>query len=189
MNKRSLLLGLAVAAAAQLAVPAWMIVGHERTLREGQVFKFRTQPVDPADAFRGRYVWLRLEPDAVKLTGPDQWRHNQKAFAVLGTDASGFARVQRLARGKPADEPSVLVRTMWTDLEKQEVRIIWPGLERYYMTESQAPAAEAAYLKYNRATNHACHITVRVRGAQAVIENLFIENQPIQAWLRAQPGQ
>ena len=38
MNKRCLLLGLAAAAAAQLAVPAWMIVGHERTLRDGQVF-------------------------------------------------------------------------------------------------------------------------------------------------------
>ena len=55
MNKRNgILLGLVVVAAAQLAVPAWMIAGRELTLREGQVFKFRTRPVDPADAFRGR---------------------------------------------------------------------------------------------------------------------------------------
>ena len=64
MNKRIWILAIfALAAVTQLAAPARMIWRHERTLREGRVFLFHTRPVDPADAFRGRFVWLGLEPD------------------------------------------------------------------------------------------------------------------------------
>ena len=187
MNKRSAMLaGFVLLAALQLAVPGWMILGHERTLREGRVFKFRTRPVDPIDAFRGRYVWLALAPDTVKTANITQWRYNQKAFAVLGTGEDGFATVKRLEARRPADEPSAPVRTTWPDTQQGVVHISWQGLDRYYMTEGKAPAAEAAYRDHSRTTNHTCHVTVRVDDTQAVIENLFIENKPIRDWLREQ---
>jgi uncharacterized membrane-anchored protein len=189
MNKRYWIwLAFAVVVVAQLAVPAAMILSHERTLKEGQVFKFKTRPVDPADAFRGRYVWLSLEPNAVKLPDANQWRYGRKAFAVLGTDSNGFAIITRLERTLPADKPAVRVRTMWADVKKGEVHIDWPGLDRYYMAESKAPAAETAYRKHSDRTNQACHVTVRIRGAQAAIENLFIEDRPIRAWLNEHKG-
>ena len=185
MNKRNLLLlGFAVVALAQLAVPAWMIVEHEGALQQGQVFKFRTRPVDPADAFRGRYVWLSLEPDAIRVPDVNNWAHDAKAFAVLGLDTNGFALVKRLDRAAPANEPAVAVRTLWPDAKDGVVHIAWPGLDRYYMTEGQAPAAETAYREHSRRTNQTCHVTVRVRGTRAVIENLFIDDQPIHDWLR-----
>src|SRR5262249_61542714 len=46
---------------AQIAVPVSMITRYEATLRRGTVFKGRTAPVAPVDAFRGRYVWFRLD--------------------------------------------------------------------------------------------------------------------------------
>ncbi len=189
MNKRNLLLlGFAVVVAAQLAVPAWLIIEREWTLREGQVFKFKTRPVDPADAFRGRYVWLGLEPTEVKVPDVNQWHYGQKAFAVLGTDSNGFAVVERLEREAPAGQPVVLVHAGWADSKKGELHLTWPGLDRFYMTERKAPAAEAAYRAHSLRTNQACHVTVRVRGRCAVIENLFIENQPIHAWLQEHKG-
>ena len=185
MHKRNLMLvGFALVAAAQLAVPTWMIVERERTLRDGQVFKFKTRPIDPVDAFRGRYVWLGLEPDAVKVPDVNAWSHDQKAFAVLGTDTNGFAIVERLERAAPAGQAAVPVRMGWSDIKKGEVHLVWPGLDRFYMTEAKAPAAETAYREHNRGANRACHVTVRVRGTCAVIENLFIDNQPIHDWLR-----
>lgn len=184
MNRRAwLLLGFAVAVVAQLAVPAWMILEHEGTLRCGQVFKFKTQPVDPADAFRGRYVWLQLEPDWVAMRALDEWRYGQKAYAVLGTDTNGFATVLRLEQDSPRDTPAIPVRVSWADAKERKTHIRW-NLDRYYMTEDQAPAAEHAYGEHNRRTNQTCHVTVRIRGQNAVIENLFIENQPIHAWLK-----
>ena len=189
MNKRNLLLlGFAVVVAAQLAVPAWLIIEREWTLREGQVFKFKTRPVDPADAFRGRYVWLDLEPNTLKVPDVNQWHYDQKAFAVLGTDSNGFAVVKRIEHSQPADAPAVPVRVSWWDIKKGELHITWTGLDRYYMTEKKAPAAEEAYREHNRRTKQDCHVTVRVRGSRAVLENLFVENQPIHDWLKAHPA-
>lgn len=63
MNRNLLLALLVVLAAAQLAVPASMIVQRETVLTQGRVYKFKTAPVDPVDAFRGRYVALRFEEE------------------------------------------------------------------------------------------------------------------------------
>ena len=189
MSKRKLLLfSFAAVVAAQLAVPAWMIIDRERTLRYGQVFKFRTRPVDPADAFRGRYVWLGLEPQAVKVPADSHWLYNQKAFAVLGADTNGFAVVKRLERCKPLNEPAVPVRTRWFDDKKGEANLDWSVLDHYYMEEGKAPGAEAAYWRHSNLTNRTCHVTVRVLGASAVIEDLFIEGQPVHEWLRKHPA-
>ena len=144
MNKRVwIIIVFAIMAAAQLAVPAWMICEREWTLRHGQLFKFKTQPVDPADAFRGRYIWLRLEPESVVTRAVNEWRSNQKAYAVLGTDTNGFAIVLRLEKTAPDALPALPIRVSWTDANKGATYIRW-NLDRYYMTEDQAPAAERA---------------------------------------------
>ena len=187
MNKRNLLLlGFAVVVAAQLAVPAWLIIEREWTLRDGLPFKFKTRPFDPADAFRGRYVWLDLEPNKVKMPNADQWLYGQKAFAVLGIDTNGFATVARLEYEAPADKVAVPVCAQWSDTNGN-VHISWTGLDRFYMTENKAPAAEEAYREHSRRTNQTCHVIVRIRGTRAVLENLFVENQPIHDWLKAHP--
>jgi len=179
VNKKALwLAAFALVAAAQLAVPAWMIVNRERMLRDGRQFRFRTQPVDPADAFRGRYVWVRLDPDRIAMKEVNQWEHNQRGYAVLATGTNGYAKVVRLDRTLPAVEPAIPVHINWTDVRKGEVFFSWP-LDRYYVEERKAPAAETAYRKHNRPTNDNCYVTVRVRGDDAVLENLFIDGKPI----------
>lgn len=189
MSKRNLLLlGFAVAVAAQLAVPAWLIIEHEWTLREGLVFKFKTRPIDPADAFRGRYVWLNLEPNPIHVPDINAWRYNQKAFAVLDLDTNGFANVVRLANEAPVDQVCVPVHVSWSDGRKGELHIAWTGLDRFYMTEAKAPAAETAYREHNRRKNAACYVSVRIRGSHAVLENLFIEDKPIHDWLKSHPS-
>ncbi|MCL5269750.1 MAG: GDYXXLXY domain-containing protein [bacterium] len=181
-KKPLLLLGLAAASLAQLAVPGWMIVRREITLREGELFKFSTAPVDPADAFRGRYVWLRLEPDRVTVPGGAAWPDNRRAYAVLAADANGFAKVIRLDPTLPSDAPAIPVRVLWSDSRTGEVHIRWP-LDRFYMEEKKAPAAEAAYRSRSRRDNRDCHVTVRVHDGNAVLENLFIDGQPIRDYL------
>lgn len=58
-------------------------------------------------------------------------------------------------------------------------------MDRFYMTELKAPAAERAYREHSSRGKQDCHVTIRVHGACGVIENLFIGDQPIQAWLKA----
>ena len=188
MHKRILsLLSFGLLVVVQLTVPAGMILDRERTLREGQLFKFKTRPIDPADAFRERYVWLSLEPSTVPYSSTNQpWGYNQKGFAVLATDTNGYACVKRLEHLRPAHETAVQVQVSdWGN--RNEAHLQWNGLDRYYMAEGKAPAAETAYRVHNLRTNQTCSVTIRVRGAHAVIENLFVDDQPIHAWLRAHP--
>ena len=184
-RNRLALTGFAVMALLQLAVPAWMIVDREWTLRHGQAFKFRTRPVDPVDAFRGRYVWVSLDPATVKVTEANAWHYGQKVFAVLATDPDGFASVDRLDRVRPEGLSALPVHIRHVDVQSGELRIDWEGLDRFYMNEAKAPDAESAYRQHSRTNNPSCHAVVRVRGARGVMENLFIEDQPIQDWLRA----
>jgi len=55
---------------AQLAVPGSLIWKREHTLRQGNVWKFRTAPVDPVDVFRGRYVALHFEVETQEISPP-----------------------------------------------------------------------------------------------------------------------
>ena len=185
-SKGILLLALGVTAAAQLAVPGWMIYQRERTLREGVQFKFRTQPVDPEDAFRGRYVWVRLEPDTANVRNAGRWESGQKAYAVLGVGSNGFATVVQLDAAPPAGASSVPVRVGWSESRERQVHFSWP-LDRYYMEERQAPAAETAYRQHSVRTNQDCYVTVRVRGDSAVLEDLFIAGKPIREFLATLP--
>lgn len=185
MSKLSLtLMAFLVVAIAQLSVPVSLIVNHELTIRKGTVFKFRTAPVDPSDPFRGRYVALQLEPETVGVPDGVAWKHNEKVYAVLESDTNGFTRVKRLDRSQPENEVALQVRIAWIDHQGKKVHIRWPGLDRYYMTETKAPEAESAYRAHSLRNNQSCHVTVRVRGTSGVVENLYVDNTPIQEWLR-----
>jgi uncharacterized membrane-anchored protein len=183
MNRLSFLLAAFVAVAAiQLAVPAWVIVRRELALRHGVQFKFRTEPVDPADVFRGRYVQLRLEPDRVTVPDCKRWQYNQRAYAILSADTNGFALVTGLQRTPPSGRHAIKVRVGWPDVNSSQVHFSWP-MDRYYMEESKAAAAETAYREHSSRTNRNCHITVMVRSGTAVIENLFIVDRPVRDYI------
>ena len=46
---------------AQWYVPSKMILDREDILKNGEEFKFLTQPIDPSDPFRGKYITLNSE--------------------------------------------------------------------------------------------------------------------------------
>ena len=80
-----------VVAVAQLAVAGGAIIRSELALRTGEVFRFRIQPVDPVDAFRGRYVAIRFALDRAPAPDGLELRHNQWVFVPLQVDSDGFA--------------------------------------------------------------------------------------------------
>jgi GDYXXLXY motif protein len=173
----------AVAATVQLAVPVGMIVQREATLRQGRAYKFRTRPVDPSDAFRGRYVWLGFEQDHAPWHGDALPVQGRKAYALIEESRDGYAVVQALTAKPP------------TTGEYLEVRVGYPGwgtnsgstyftlpFDRYYMEEGKAPAAERAYWQHqNRRgqTNENTYAVVRIRNGDSVLENLYVGGKPI----------
>jgi uncharacterized membrane-anchored protein len=176
MNKKLRLGCYLVVALAQVAVPATMIWGHERALTQGAVYIFRTQPVDPYDAFRGRYVRLRIEEDHAPLMSGMQIQPGQKVYALIEIGTNGFAKFSGVRTSPPSKEPYLTARARYAD--GTVVHLDLP-FDRYYMEESLAPAAEKAYRENShRGIQKAC-VSVRVLDGTGVLENLWIDDVSI----------
>jgi uncharacterized membrane-anchored protein len=167
---------LLIVAAGQLAVPATMILQREHTLRDGHAYKFRTQPVDPYDAFRGRYVALRLEPNTVPGTN---FEAGATVYVTLAEGSDGFVKFTGVSRERPVGQDYLKVKTGWSN----SVRL---PFDRFYMEEKAAPAAERAYREHSRQGGaRDAYVIVRVRDGSGVIENLYVAGQPIAEFARA----
>ncbi len=104
--KKAWLVTLAVIFAAQAGYVGNTIVQAERTLKTGTLYRFRTAPVDPYDAFRGRYVRLEFalenQHHPIKNTADcKDWHYGHRAWIQLTKDASHVARVISVVKTKP----------------------------------------------------------------------------------------
>jgi uncharacterized membrane-anchored protein len=165
----------------QLAVPVWMIANRELTLRNGKQFRFRAAPVDPYDAFRGRFVALQFSPNTAPVSVGEKLAMNQKVFAALAEDEQGFARIIKVTANRPSDAAYVQCRVSSTTASI--VYLQFP-FERYYMDETFAPAAEATYWEHSRREVREVYVTVRVKEGNAVLEELYIAGMPIREFLK-----
>jgi uncharacterized membrane-anchored protein len=164
-------------AAAQLAVPASLIWKRERTLKEGHVWKFRTAPVDPVDAFRGRYVALEFEVEAQEISPPANVASGRTVFVTLAPDIDGFARIDQVSLSAPPGNEF---------LEAQLVgKTVSLPFDKYWVTEREAPAAEAAYRVQSMREKRNAFVTVRVFKGDAALEQLYLDGLPLGEYLRA----
>lgn len=182
MNKLKYSLGFfAVLALAQISVPVYMIWHRETTLRDGRQFRFQTAPVDPYDAFRGRYVALQMAQNSAPISGHEKFAFNQKVFAHLEEDDKGFARIFKVTSEQPAGDAYVQCRV--STITDSVVYLQFP-FDRYYMDEAAAPAAEAAYFAHSRREVQDVYVMVRVKAGFAVAEELYIAGMPIREFLQ-----
>lgn len=183
-NRKLLYLAFALVALIQLAVPFQMIYGHEDVLNNGVKFKFKTQPVDPNDALRGKYIYLRYDAERVGMTNPKAWNYNDQIFARIGVNAAGYAKVISISKTAPADNSSYLkAKINYLPYEKGDhvVTLEFP-FDRFYMNENKAPQAESIYRNAtvetakNQSTTYAL---VAVKNGEAVIQDVKINEVSI----------
>jgi hypothetical protein len=180
MNKLRLIIFIAVALA-QITVPASMIWKRQRTLREGRLWKFRTAPVDPVDAMRGRYLSLRFEAEqfpSLKAMIP----YRDTVYVKLKEDADGFAVVDQLNETPIEGDDVVQAESLGWYEGKMHLKFVF---DRLWVTEASAPAAEKAYAEHSRREKVDAYATVRVTAGDAGIEDLYIAGQPLREYLRA----
>lgn len=167
-----------VVALVQLSVPASAVWNRHRTLKQGRVWKFKTAPVDPVDAFRGRYIALCFE--AEQLTQADNLSFGT-VYVTLKENAEGFAEVDHVTNKFESGDNVVSARGGYT------IRRISFPFDHYWVTEKDAVAADKAYAENSRRDKQNAYVTVRVRSGDAAIEELYIDNQPLKEYLRAHP--
>jgi len=181
------------AALVQLAVPGWMILQHERVLQRGEVFRFRTAPVDPRDPFRGEYVMLNFDAE----TGP--WKDpavegdlgNETTFALLETDTAGFALITQLLTDRPKQGSYLLVEKGYL-LNDTLVQMVSLPFDRFYLEEGDGAKTEDMLApQWDGETLSQplpAYALVRVYDGQAVIEDLIVGDRSIHDWLKDMPS-
>ena len=165
----------------QIATPLSTIARRELVLRNGQQFRFRTEPIDPYDAFRGRYVALRFEQAEVALPDGVRFKWDQKVYARIGEDDQGFATIAEVTAERPREGAYVVAQVRWRR-RNDVIRLDLP-FDRYYMDETAAPAAEDAYRRHSRGNRRDAYVTVRVKDGVAVLEELYLDGKPISEFL------
>ena len=175
MNQWRIIIFLLVASA-QIAVPASMILKRENTLRHGQVWKFKTAPVDPVDIFRGRYVSLAFDIGQEGVWHP--FTYGERFYLVLKEDTEGFAQIDRVSKDQPEGN-NVIEAKAGGSL----VAINLP-FNQYWVTERDARAADAAYRLESRRDKKNAYVAVRVLNGDAAIEQLYLDGLPLSEYLR-----
>ncbi len=169
-----------------LAVPASMIWQQERILRHGAVYRFRLQPVDPADAFRGRYLDLNLSIPEFPVADPSNYQYGQKAFVSLEKNKAGYAQFLDIHREAPANRDYLAVRV--DHVASGSVFLsLSDEVTRYYLNEKLAPLADKWYMELLSRTESEevpVSIDLRVRKGKALVERVYFEDTPVEEYIR-----
>jgi uncharacterized membrane-anchored protein len=185
MNQKITIPAFILMVIAQLYVPASMIFMKERVITEGTAYKFRTAPIDPNDPFRGKYVALFFNENAVEVEEATDWAMGEPLFASITTDSAGYAVIKSVSKTKPKGEEAYIKAYVEYSVPDSihRVYVRYP-FDRFYMEEFKAPVAETVYAEASRDSNQIAYALVMVRNGDAVVADIFIDNVSIREVIR-----
>ncbi len=169
-------------ALAQLIIPAKMILDQEAILKTGAAYKFRTQPIDPSDPFKGKYIYLNYEQNHVP-SNDSTWKRNEIVHVMLKQDSLGFVKATNVVRDEPESTAYVTAKIDWYNAHEQMVYFTYPFNE-FYMNETKAYDAEIAYNEAQQdSLPNDTYALVHVLKGEGVLENVFINDIPISKYV------
>lgn len=171
----------------QLFIPAQMILNQESILKTGTAYKFKTQPVDPNDPFKGKYISLNYEINSFK-TNDSLWQRNELIYVYLKTDSLGYAKIDAISRTilKENKNDYVKVKSGYYNTYSKNLNIQFP-FNKYYMKETKAYNAEVAvrHRQQDSIPNNT-YALVFVKEGEAVLEDVIIDEISIKDYVEKQ---
>lgn len=182
MNKYIYTFLLVLLFSIQIFVPAQMIYQQEDALVTGTAYKFKTRPIDPSDPFRGKFVVLNYEIDSFE-TSEEGWSdYHGNVFVYLQTDAEGYAEVKTVSKTALNILDDYVIAKSDYNYNGTIVNFDLP-FNRFYMNEKKAYDAEISVRQAQIDTTKICYGLVYVKDGTAVLENVFIDNTPLQEYV------
>ena len=179
-NKKYIYVLFALMILAQLYVPLQMIFHQENVLTQGITAKFKTQPVDPSDPFRGKYINLSFEADEVSISNRKEFNQGEMVYALLSNDSLGFAKIDALTKVKPTNSNLFLkVKIDHFKYNEDHVVIVIFPFNKFYMNENKAQTAEDLYTQSARKVQNTTCAVVALLDGDAVIKDVLIDGVPI----------
>ncbi|WP_330442473.1 GDYXXLXY domain-containing protein [Flavobacterium sp. C4GT6] len=183
MKTKNMFIVFVVVAIVQAFVPLKMIYDTEKINDEGTVYKFKTQPIDPSDPFRGKYITLRFEAESFKTTD-SLMDMRQDLYVSIEKDSEGYARVKEVLREEPEEGDYFKAETYY--FSTNGLHLSFP-FDRFYMEESKAPQAEVAYRKYSAAKNpKPAYALVAIKDGQTYLKDVIVDDKPIREYVMEQ---
>lgn len=177
MLKKITLIGFVLMVTVQLFVPVKMIIDSNRILTSGQIFKFKTMPVDPKDPFRGNYVNLGFDMEIYTPYEGMNWSEGEQLYALIGEDENGYAQIAQLTSDKPLHPTAYIkVRTL-SGFEvgvNTTLRLELP-FRKYFMQEEKAPIAEQIYRESLGNSSTVAYALVRVLNGEGILQDVLID--------------
>lgn len=166
--------------------PFSMITDQQRILKKGETYRFQPQPVDPYDAFRGRYIVLSfVEQDIDFPNAQEIFQNDDKIFVSLEKDSSGFVYFSNPSFEKPEGKNYLKTKVWYTN--KDQITIEIPeNLSRYYLNEKLAPLAEEKFQDLTQDLENEevkIYLDARVLDGEILIEELYFEGKPVSEYL------
>lgn len=163
---------------AQLFVPAKMIFDQENIIAMGKAYKFRTEPIDPSDPFKGKYIRLNYEMNSAHHHD-STWITYERIYVSLKTDSLGFAMVKNVSKTEPNEGVYIVSAVDWYNNYLKEVTFTFPFNE-FYMNEAKAYDAELAHIsaQLDSVPNNTYALVYVLKG-KGVLDNVFINDIPI----------
>jgi uncharacterized membrane-anchored protein len=163
----------------QLLVPAYLIFESEYTMKEGRTLNFRTEPVDPNDVFRGKYVQLRFTESFVNTDRALSVDEGQTVYITFHQDEEGFAIPLDVLFDEPSSDVDYLAyENDYIRLADSIFYFQYP-FDRFYMEESKAPEAELLYQDAVADTMQRAWATVTLHKGRAVLRDVMINGESI----------
>ncbi len=164
----------------QWVVPGMMIYNSETVIADGKVFKFKTEPIDPSDPFRGKYITLQFEADYMLFEDSVRLQPGQKIFVEFNDDSLGYATPVAIHEIEPETEHYLQTRVDYVTNFRDNHRVQFDlPFDRFYLQESKASRAEELYREAQRDTTQVAYALVTIGLGQAVIKDVIINDQPV----------
>ena len=165
---------------AQWFVPGKMIFDNEFTKNNGAVYKFKTRPIDPTDPFRGKYVTLSFQEDAIVVDSTSTWDFGDVIFVEFTTDEDGFAKPTAAYHEIPPSENYLKTRVNYVSKYDKETKVFYDiPFSRLYMEESKASEAERVYWESLSDTTQVTYALVSIGKGNAVLQNVYINDRTL----------
>jgi len=186
--KRIMLIAFIFIVLAQWIVPAEMIRNRRAVLQNGVAYKFRTQPIDPVDPFKGRYVALNFSENVCSVKEPAKYQYGAAVYVVFKNGGDGYAKIFSVSNQPPAGEVAFVkgtVRYITTESYDSSgiMHINYPFSE-FYMEESKAPKTENLFRDSIMNPSLETYALVKVYKGDAVIEDLFFSDRSVKELLK-----
>ena len=162
---------------AQWLVPAKMIYDSEHVITNGVVYKFKTQPVDPSDPFRGNYITLNFEANVIKDT--TRYEPGEVVYVTFLPDSAGFAAAATISREPPSTGSYLQTTVRYTSGSSLALVYFTIPFDRFYMEESKASEAERVYWQAHSDSVQVAYGVVSMGNGVAVLTDVMINDKSV----------